>query len=86
MEEDITSGDESDDADLTDGSSSESVWSNEDSSTTDESLLMHYSRACRHYKPRRGGLATIWEGSPFVLVKVRQNVFFALYLPNTLAG
>ena len=78
MEEDITSGDESDDADLTDGSSSESVWSNEDSSDaakTEESLLMHYSRACRHYKLRRGGLATIWEGSPFVLVKVRQGFF-----------
>jgi hypothetical protein len=80
VEEDITSGDESDDADLTDGSLSDSVWSDEDSSDFEESLLMHYSRVCRHYMLRRGGLATIWEGYPFILVKVGQIVFRSLFI------
>ena len=41
---------------------------------------MHYSRACRHYKLRRGGLETIWEGSPFILVKVGLMAFRFIYL------
>ncbi|KAK2463228.1 hypothetical protein APHAL10511_004883 [Amanita phalloides] len=70
QEEDITSGDESDDADLTDESTSESVWSDQDSSdSAKDSMLMHYARACRHYKLRRGGKDIIWEGSPFIMVK-----------------
>ncbi|KAF8630636.1 hypothetical protein AX15_002787 [Amanita polypyramis BW_CC] len=77
-EETMTSGDESDDADLTDGTSSDSVWSDQGSSDTtrvEETLLMCYFHICRHYKLRRGGQETIWEGTPFILVKVREIVF-----------
>ncbi|KAF8633289.1 hypothetical protein AX17_004464 [Amanita inopinata Kibby_2008] len=77
-EENMTSGDESDDADLTDGSSSDSGWSNADSSDAPEPedlLSMRYSRVCRHYRPRRDGQATIWEGSPYILVKDKRNLY-----------
>ncbi|KIL66260.1 hypothetical protein M378DRAFT_192008 [Amanita muscaria Koide BX008] len=69
-EENMTSMDESDDADLTD-STSDSIWFDEDlpsSPDDNETLLVLYSRICRHFKLRRGS-AIVEEGAPYILVK-----------------
>ncbi|RDB25364.1 Protein CSF1 [Hypsizygus marmoreus] len=76
LEEDqnMTSGDESDNEDLTDASS-DSDWFDLDDDTneydTDKSLLRHYSHVTRHYIAGHLGSPELWAGCPFVLVRDR---------------
>ncbi|KAG6832605.1 hypothetical protein H0H92_014441 [Tricholoma furcatifolium] len=66
----MSSGDESDDEDLTDASS-DSDWSDleGDIDSTKDSTLRHYSDITRHYRTRFLESPDLWEGCPFVLVR-----------------
>lgn len=73
-EGDMTSGDESDDADLTDADSMGSDWSDiADSPIRDAnmSLLMYYSQLTRHYIQNRSRAPNLWEGPAFVMSRER---------------
>ncbi|KAG6845925.1 hypothetical protein H0H87_000731 [Tephrocybe sp. NHM501043] len=72
----MSSGDESDDEDLTDASSA-SDWSDiADTSGpisgSEWSMLRHYSHVTRHYVTRFLNTPDLWDGCPFVLVRVGQ--------------
>ncbi|KAF5386043.1 hypothetical protein D9615_002215 [Tricholomella constricta] len=74
-DQNMTSGDESDDEDLTDASS-DSDWSefaNEDASNSDrdQSILRHYVHVTRHYAARFLESPELWDGCPFILVRDR---------------
>ncbi|PFH51536.1 hypothetical protein AMATHDRAFT_74889 [Amanita thiersii Skay4041] len=87
-EESITSGDESDDADLTAETSSDSGWSDlgdQAEDGPDETLLKWYARLCRHYILRQRGEAAIWNGPPFVLTKDRRILHFSGH-PSKMEG
>jgi hypothetical protein len=94
-DQNMTSGDESDNEDLTDASS-ESDWSDMscefkhtfqwvvklmrlDSSDieTINSLFIHYSHVTRQYIARHLTSPTLWEGSPFILTRVRFFIYFS---------
>ncbi|KAF9465079.1 hypothetical protein BDZ94DRAFT_1351083 [Collybia nuda] len=78
-DQNMISGDESDDEDLTDASS-DGDWSNishKDSSGADNSLFMHYSHVTRQYATRHLEVPNLWEGSPFILT--RDRILLGLY-------
>ncbi|KAG6911117.1 hypothetical protein DXG01_003857 [Tephrocybe rancida] len=66
----MSSGDESDDEDLTD-SGSDSDWSDFADGSADlaTSTLQHYSHVTRHYMTRLLESPKLWDGCPFVLVR-----------------
>ncbi|KAF8070507.1 hypothetical protein FPV67DRAFT_1756074, partial [Lyophyllum atratum] len=77
-DQNMSSGDESDDEDLTDASS-DSDWSgfandSASGSDPDESLLRHYSHVTRHYIAPFLGSLELWDGCPFVLIRDRRPV------------
>jgi hypothetical protein len=66
----ITSGDESDDADLEDAESVDSFWSDVDESDPDymeKQMMFRYSRLTRRYAARFQGGPSTWEHGPFSL-------------------
>ncbi|TFK44762.1 hypothetical protein BDQ12DRAFT_730786 [Crucibulum laeve] len=72
----MSSGDESDDADLTSGESSDSNWSDivdPSDAILNSSLFNYYSRLTRHYGISRVGQPSLWEGPPFVLLQDRTH-------------
>ena len=89
-EQSMSSGDESDDDGLTEGESSESDWSDTGGSfrlrhfgpfsksraseQTDKPRLADYHRIINHYSPSHLRNPLLWEVSPFVLTRVRQNL------------
>ncbi|KAG6841879.1 hypothetical protein C0991_005609 [Blastosporella zonata] len=69
----MSSGDESDDEDLTDASSDDD-WSDfpdesGSNSGVGESTLRHYSHVSRHYTAHFLNSPDLWDGCPFVLVR-----------------
>ncbi|KAF8973209.1 hypothetical protein BDZ97DRAFT_665381 [Flammula alnicola] len=73
-EDDVTlsSGDESDDADLTEGESTGNEWSdigNSPNEQTTGSLMSFYSPISRHYTVNWLDAAASWEGTAFILTK-----------------
>ncbi|KAF9450414.1 hypothetical protein P691DRAFT_468038 [Macrolepiota fuliginosa MF-IS2] len=79
----MSSGDESDDADLTDGDSTDSDWTDLEGRVLnrDESLLKYYAHLTRHYAGARRNDPGYWENPSFVLTKDRGR-FFASRLSN----
>ena len=89
-EQSMYSGDESDDDGLTEGESSASDWSDTGESfrqphsgpfsksraseQTDKPRLADYHHITNHYTPLHLRDPFLWEGSPFVLTRVRQNL------------
>ncbi|XP_006461147.1 hypothetical protein AGABI2DRAFT_185437 [Agaricus bisporus var. bisporus H97] len=71
-EETLSSGDESDDADLTDGDSTDSEWADLEgrASSRDLSLLMYYAHLTRHYTTTQQNEHGFWDGPSFILAKV----------------
>ncbi|GLB37483.1 putative fermentation associated protein [Lyophyllum shimeji] len=71
----MSSGDESDDEDLTDASSDSDWWDLIDETASDSdpdmSLLRHYSDVTRHYIAPFLETPESWDGCPFVLVRDR---------------
>ncbi|KAG5648496.1 hypothetical protein DXG03_003107 [Asterophora parasitica] len=72
-DQNMTSGDESDNEDLTDASS-DSDWSefaNAPDSDEDQTLLQHYIHVARHYAARSLESPELWDGCPFIVVRDR---------------
>ncbi|EAU91786.1 hypothetical protein CC1G_04554 [Coprinopsis cinerea okayama7 len=68
----MSSGDESDDADLTDGDSLNSDWSDiadSPNATPDSSMLSFFSPLTRHYYVNPAGSPGRWGGSAFTLAR-----------------
>ncbi|KAJ7579122.1 hypothetical protein C8J56DRAFT_337033 [Mycena floridula] len=72
IEEDMTSGDESDSEDLTDRESSDSDWSDLDDSQN-LPMLRYYGRYVRHYIGRNLKSPAAWKGSPFILTRANST-------------
>ncbi|KAJ3517254.1 hypothetical protein NLJ89_g626 [Agrocybe chaxingu] len=74
QEEDImSSGDESDDADLTEGEYSEDDWSDIGDSSDEgaNALMSFYSNITRHYAANRSDPPGLWEGPLFISTRGR---------------
>ncbi|KXN92475.1 Protein CSF1 [Leucoagaricus sp. SymC.cos] len=76
-EQPMSSGDESDDADLTDGGSTESEWTDNEGRdlSRDGSLLVFYAHLMRHYAAVRRNDHGFWETPSFTLTKDRGHCF-----------
>ncbi|KAF8893814.1 hypothetical protein BD779DRAFT_1669348 [Infundibulicybe gibba] len=74
-DEDMSSGDESDDGDLTDADSSDSDWSNLTNAFdagSPDSLLLHYSQISRHFVGHHLKTPALWNGDPFYICRDRR--------------
>ncbi|KAG6900261.1 hypothetical protein C0993_000714 [Termitomyces sp. T159_Od127] len=72
-DQNMSSGDESDDEDLT-AASSDSDWSEfadavDSGSDSERETLRHYSHVIRHYMAHLLELPNLWDGCPFILVR-----------------
>ncbi|KAJ3575090.1 hypothetical protein NP233_g1335 [Leucocoprinus birnbaumii] len=87
-EQQMSSGDESDDADLTDGGSTDSAWTdNEDRELgRDGAMLMYYTHLTRHYSSLRRNDHRFWETSSFTLTKDRGRNFAPKLAESDMAG
>ncbi|KAF8664381.1 hypothetical protein AX16_000752 [Volvariella volvacea WC 439] len=74
-DQNMTSGDESDNEDLTEGSTSDSDWSEDEGSDpckeAGRSLLSFYSHLVNHYHGHYLGRPALWSESPFAVTKER---------------
>ncbi|KAI0288543.1 hypothetical protein BC826DRAFT_1107677 [Russula brevipes] len=73
-DESMSDGDESDDVDLTDGSSyisDMSEWNEGTSAAFEHPLVFHYSKVSRHYGLPIG-MPSLWLGTPIVILRDRR--------------
>ncbi|KAI0058067.1 hypothetical protein BV25DRAFT_1994498 [Artomyces pyxidatus] len=72
--ESMSSGDESDNADLTDDTGTDSDWSDDESRASKQPLSNPYSKFSRHYIFHASRRPSSWAGSPMILARDRRPI------------